>query len=158
MAQEKPNRLAEWVLIVRRGAPLLRERLDDWLEAVREEPRLLYQTSAARYAGYALIGTVLLWGVTRIPAMIVPPPSPDAQARANSADFHVVCSGESCAYHFVIHKEFGFRRFPVPCPACGGETGRRARRCNAARCRGRWVAPTISDGTLACPRCRSHFD
>ena len=46
MAQEKPNRLTEWYLALREHAPTLRQGFGDWLEAVRAEPVLLWQTPA----------------------------------------------------------------------------------------------------------------
>ncbi|MHC4696437.1 MAG: hypothetical protein ACYTFA_06830 [Planctomycetota bacterium] len=153
MAQEDPNRLAEWLLLFRKQAPIVRRHFDDWVEEVREEPRLIWETPAVRYAIYGLVAVALAWGALRVANSIAPQPPPDAQRQAATADFHVVCSNQRCGHHFLIHKKFGFRKFPLVCPKCKQESGHRARRCNSPTCRGRWVAPERVGGMLKCPRC-----
>ncbi len=158
MAQEDPNRLAEWLAIVRAQAPVLRDRVGEWIAAVRQEPALLWQTAAARYAVYVFGATLLLWGGQAGIGMLTLPLPPEASKAATTADFHVVCSNASCGHHFVIHREFGFRRFPIECPRCTRATGVRARPCNSTECRGRWVPPTGDEGATICPHCGGAFD
>ncbi len=158
MAQENPSRLVEWLLLVRKQVDVTRQRLEDWLAAVREEPVLIWETLAVRYAVYGLVGVVLMWGVTRIPGMLTPPPPADARPAAVTADFHVVCSGAQCGHHFVIHRSFGFHKFPVECSRCKGKTGVQARDCHSPTCRGRWVAPQKINGASHCSVCGGRFD
>lgn len=158
MAQERPNRLAEWLMLLRAQAPMVRERFAAWIETVREEPRLAWETSAVRYAVYGLAGGVLIWVATSISSGLVPPPPPSARSAATTADFHVVCSSPDCGYHFVLHRPFGFHKFPVECPKCKRETGVSARRCNSSPCGGRWVAPVQTDQGLKCPRCGAKLE
>ncbi len=158
MAQEDPSRLVEWLLLVRKQLPVARRHLQDWLAAVRQEPVLIWETVAVRYAVYGLAGVVLLWGVTRVPGMLTPPPPANARPEATTADFHVVCSGAQCSHHFVIHRKFGFRKFPVECSRCKRKTGVQARRCHSPTCQGRWVAPQKVDGALCCSVCGGRFD
>jgi len=134
MAQESPNRLAEWLMLVRKQMPVAREHIATWLEAVREEPRLAWATSAVRYTVYGLAGVVLIWSATALTGWLTPPPPASARPAATTADFHVVCSDSQCAHHFVINRKFGFDDFPVKCPQCQRETGVSARRCNSAPC------------------------
>lgn len=158
MAQEKPNRLAEWLDVARSQVPGMRQRFSEWLAAVREEPVLLWHTPAVRYAVYGFTGIVLLWVVRLVPSMFGPPPPANARPAATTADFHVVCSDTQCGYHFLVHRQLGFRKFPIECPKCQRKTGTQARRCNSKTCQGRWVAPAKSNGTVYCPVCKSRFD
>jgi len=158
MAQEGPNRLAEWLLLARRQWPVVRKHFDQWLAAVREEPALIWQTVAIRYAVYGLSATVVVLVAAKAIALLTPPPPASARPVASTADYHVVCSNQQCGHHFVIHRKFGFRGFPVPCPECSKETGMQARKCPSPQCQGRWVTPQRSDGALQCPRCGQPFD
>ena len=157
MAQERPNRLAEWLLLIRKQSPVVREHFAAWIEAVREEPRLAWETSAVRYAVYGFAGILLIWLATNLSGWIAPP-APNAKPTATTADFHVVCSDPNCGYHFVIHRPFGFHKFPVECPKCKRETGVSARRCNSPACDGRWVAPVQTDQGLKCPLCGAKLE
>lgn len=145
-------------MLIRKQTPIVREHFAVWLEAVREEPRLAWETSAVRYTVYVLAGVVLVWLATALTGMLIPPPPPSARAAATTADFHVVCSDPPCGYHFVINRKFGFDDFPVKCPQCKRETGVSARRCNSASCGGRWVAPVRTDQGLRCPVCGAKLE
>ena len=158
MAQERPNRLAEWLLLIRRQMPIVREHFAAWLEALREEPRLIWETSAVRYTVYGLAGVMLIWLATTLSGWLTPPLPPSARAAATTADFHVVCSDSRCAHHFVIHRKFGFDDFPVKCPQCQRQSGVSARRCNSAACGGRWIAPMRTDQGLQCPVCGAKLE
>lgn len=158
MAQEDPNRLAEWLLAFREHAPVIRRRFLDWLEVVREEPVLLWHTPVIRYATYGAGGLMLVWMATGLVAMIVPPPPASARPTATTADFHVICNDADCGRHFVIHREFGFRGFPVACPKCDRPSGMKARPCNSASCQGRWIVPEQQDDRVRCPVCGDRFD
>ena len=153
MAQEKRNRLAEWLLLAREQVPIRRQHLREWLTAVRAEPSLIWQTPAVRYATYTIAGLFLLMMVGEMRAMIGPPPSVTARAAATTADFRVKCSSGECGHDFVLRREFGFRKFPVECPQCRRETGVLARQCHSADCKGRWRAPEGSGRELGCPVC-----
>ncbi len=157
MAQEDRNRLGEWLILLRKQIPILRHQFADWVETVKEEPILIWQTPAIRYTVYGLAVVVLLWGVAQVAGSLAPAPPPGAKQVATTADFHVVCSDRQCAEHFVIHRKFGFRKFPVTCPRCKKNTGRQARRCNSAICQGRWVAPARVERILQCPQCGGRF-
>ncbi len=157
MAQERPNGLAEWIELLRELPSDLRERWVDWRAAVREEPALIWETPGVRYVAYGLTAVAVLWVVSGVVGMLVPPPPADARPVATTADFHVVCTHVDCRDHFVIHRKFGYRRFPVPCPRCGQNTGECALRCNSPACQGRWVAPTKSEGKSSCPVCDRQF-
>ncbi len=158
MAREDPNRLAEWLLVLREQVPVVRQRFENWLAAVREEPVLIWETTAVRYSAYATGGLLLVWLTIGLAGMLAPPPPANAKPTATTADFHVICADARCGHHFVINRKFGFRRFPVNCPTCGRKTGARARRCSSQSCRGRWVAPHQSDAALSCPVCGGPFD
>ena len=54
MAQEKPNRLVELVLLLREQGPVLRRKLGLWLEVVREEPVLIWATPVVTAWGRSL--------------------------------------------------------------------------------------------------------
>lgn len=156
MAQEEKNRLADWLLLLRDQLPELRQRLRAWLTSIYQEPRQLlelWNLSAIRYTTYFLVGLILLWGVSWTANAIAPPPPASALPKATSADYHVVCSQETCRHHYVIHRNFGFDQFPVACTQCKKQTGRRAVRCFSNTCRGSWVAPNVQDGVRSCSSC-----
>ena len=158
MAQEPPNRFTEWLGLLREEATYLREVVGEWLEQVREEPSLIWATPAIRYTTYGLCAAALIWVVSGVAGAITPPPPASARPTATTADFHVVCTNPSCENHFVIHREFGFRRFPVQCQRCQRETGFSARKCGSTNCMGRWVAPVREETGLTCPRCGARFE
>jgi len=155
MAQEDPNRLTEWVGLVRAQVPVVRQRFEEWLTAVREEPALIWETAAVRYTAYSLGAVLLVLAASWTARGLAPPPPANAKPGATTADFHVICTSPKCGHHFVIHRELGFHRFPVECPACRGKTGMQGRRCYSPTCQGRWVAPQNRDDVLYCPICGS---
>lgn len=152
MAQESPNRLAEWVLLVRRQAPVIKQQFADWLDACKQEPRLIWETAAIRYTTYLVTGMIVVQVVLSSVTAFQPPLPPSAKAAATTADFHVICTNSACATHFVIHRSFGFDDFPVQCPLCKQETGLAARQCLSSKCHGRWVVPIEKSG-MKCSIC-----
>lgn len=158
MAQERPNRLVELWLLARKQWPVARQHFERWLEAVREEPRLIWETVAIRYSVYGLGAILLATVVVKGVGMITPPPPASAKAAASTADFHVVCAQPQCGHHFVIHRKFGFRGFPVECPKCKQKTGAQARKCPSPACQGQWVAPSKQGNVVTCPHCGARFE
>ena len=157
MDQEDRNRFVEWLGLLRKQAPVARQHAEDWLEEVRNEPRLIWDTAVVRYATYGLVALVLLWMGLGLADAVSPVPAAATKPKATSADFHAMCTNRACKRHFVIHREFGFRKFPGVCPKCGEKTGGEARRCYSPNCQGRWVAPRQIDGVRKCPRCRNEL-
>lgn len=157
MAQERPNRLAEWLMLLRQNAPVAREQLKEWVGAVRQEPRLLWEMPGVRYFVYGAGGLIATWLVVLFVGLLTPPPPPGAREPAIVADFHVVCANPGCGYHFVIQRPFGFSGFPVVCDRCKTETGMPGRRCYSENCQGRWVAPLKVDAKQKCPVCGTFF-
>lgn len=158
MAQEKPNRLVEFVLLLRQQGPVLRQHIVEWLAAIQENPRLLWEAAGVRYFTYLVGGVILAWGVSAVAHSLAPPLPPGAKQLATTADFHVVCSRPECGEHFVINRSFGFRSFPVPCAKCKQMTGNTARQCNSEKCHGRWVLPKQSELGWICSSCTQRFD
>ena len=158
MAQEDPNRLIEWLGVLRKAVPRVKHYFEAWVEQVREEPRLIWETPAVRYLVYGLGGLILVFGARMATEMLTPAQSASAKPAATTGDFHVVCTEPDCGYHFVIHRAFGFSKFPVKCPQCERKRGASARRCSSSTCRGRWIAPVREEGRLACPTCGTPFE
>lgn len=153
MAQEKPNRLAEWLTIAKQNAPVAKRHFSEWWEEVRADPGLAWETYWVRYPVYALCGLVVLLMVNTGITLFAPPMPPKAQAVAGSADFRVVCTETACGHQFVINREFGFNDFPVTCTKCRKLSGYSARPCYSTTCNGRWVAPVQRDDGPHCPSC-----
>ncbi|MHC5110095.1 MAG: hypothetical protein ACYTHJ_09475 [Planctomycetota bacterium] len=151
MAEEKPNPLAEWIIAIRAHAPVIRQRFSNWLEACREEPTLIWQTDAVRYATYALSGIIAIWMIAVAIDLVTPPVPESAKPEATTADYHVICT--SCDTHTVIHREFEFDDFPVKCTGCDSMNGRRAVRCSSSTCRGKWMVPIFEGDARYCPYC-----
>lgn len=155
MAQESPNHLQEWWQAACSQGRDLRQRFVDWLDVVRAEPALIWQTPTVRYVVYGFVGLFVVMVATWL---FTPAPPEGAKPEARTADFHVVCGNVRCEHHFVIRREFGFRKFPVPCPQCDQKTGMEARLCNSKTCRARWVVPERIDGGWRCPACGGRFE
>jgi len=153
MAQEKPNRWVEWLLLIRERAPEIRTRFNEWFYSCREEPRLIWQTPPVRYAVFGLSGLIVIWIVVGLVETFAPAPPAAAQPEATTAVYHVLCTSPDCGEHFAIERHFGFRDFPVECPKCGRKTGERAFKCNSQTCQGRWVIPVMVDDQPTCPIC-----
>ncbi len=158
MAQEDPNRLAEWVLLCRRQWPIVKQQIADWVEASRENPSLIWAAPGVRYTTFVLIGVIGVWVLSGLAGAIAPPPPRAARPEATTADYHVICVDPECESHFVINRQFGFGSFPVKCAKCERKTGERAVRCNSQTYKGRWVAPIDEGGASECPRCAGHID
>jgi hypothetical protein len=148
---------------LREGAKLKSESaqiaLKEWSEAVRAEPSLLWQTLTIRYTVYA-VGALTLILTLRCAVNAVQPPLPKgATPRATTAHFDVICSDEACQKHFIIERAFAFDDFPVPCPACGKDSGYQALRCVSQTCRGRLTQTyTRDDGLRYCVRCNGPLE
>jgi hypothetical protein len=138
------------------GLPAIKLRLLAWFEACREEPRLIWHTTAVRVGVYLIAGLLLI-KVVGLVFSLAAPGGPEPVPFSRTADFHVVCMNEQCGHHFVINRKFGFDDFPVACPKCGKNTGMHARRCVSDTCKGRWVAPVSRVGGLYCPHCDSRL-
>jgi hypothetical protein len=127
------------------------------MEAVKEEPRLFWDTTAVRYTAYGVGGLLSVWLVSWLATSLAPPRPADAKPEATTADFHVICTHPDCGEHFVIHRKFGFNRYPVECPKCRRQTGMAARLCSSSVCQGKWVVPREVDGRQRCPLCNEPF-
>lgn len=153
MAQERPNRTTEWIIALRKQLPALAGQFNDWVREVRKEPRLFWETSAVRYVTYLLSGTILILGARCGVNMVAAPPPEAAVPQARTADYHVLCSRPECGHHFVVHRKFGFSRFPVECPKCRNGSGEEALRCYSSTCKGRWTYRTTIDRRTVCAKC-----
>ena len=153
MAQEGRNRLVEWYEVLRKQVPVVRQNVADWITAVREEPRLLWETPAFRITTYVIGGLAVILTAGWLASSLVPPPPSGAKPIATTADFHVTCANPECHHHFVVHRRMGFRKFPIICSRCNQKSGMRARRCNSDTCRGRWIPDRQPDGSATCPFC-----
>lgn len=153
MAQERPNRLVEWLAVAREHWPEVRRGISEWTAQVREEPQLIWATPAVRYAVYGTGALLAAWFITFAIGLITPPLPAAAKPQATTADYHVLCTNPACGHHFIINRKFGFRGFPVDCSKCGKNTGAAARQCNSPTCRGKWIVPKESPGQAQCPVC-----
>ncbi|MFQ5490015.1 MAG: hypothetical protein ACE5GE_04770 [Phycisphaerae bacterium] len=154
MPRSNPNRLIEWYLLFKdEWLPAQHRHLADWWEAVKQEPQLAWATPAVRYGVYSAGALIVVLIVASAIESFTPPPPADAQPRATTATFHVVCSNPDCRQQFMIERKFGFSKFPVQCPTCQGKTGQRGLRCSSAQCRGKYVATRVEKGRLICTEC-----
>lgn len=154
VAQENRRSFTEWFVLIRANLPIWKEQAGDWIDAVRREPYLLWETRSVRFLFFGILGICGAWALAGGIGLFVPPLPPDARAPATTADFHVICQNEKCGQHFVINREFGFDDFPVQCPACQRETGEPAILCSSRACRGKWIVPVEQDdGSFICPKC-----
>ncbi len=147
------NRWSEWWEIARERHEAVRVGFNNWFEACREEPTLIWQTPAVRYTTYVVGLLIAALMVRAVIEAIQPIPTDAMTPRADTAHFDVICTNPDCGRHFIIDRKFGYDNFPVRCPYCNQESGRHALRCNSDRCRGRLVPTIESDGEYRCPIC-----
>ena len=153
MPAPERNRWAEWWGIAKERSESARVGFNEWCQACREEPSLIWATPAVRYTTYVIAGLIAALVIRAVVEMIQPVPTSEMTPRARTAHFDVICTNPECGRHFVIDRKFGYDSFPVTCPYCKQKTGYHALRCNSERCRGRLV-PTIEvDGEFRCPIC-----
>ncbi len=148
------NRLTAWYLLIKdEWLPTQRHKFGEWWVAVREEPRLLWNTPQFVYSLIGLGVIIAIVVVAWLTDFVAPPPPSDARDKATTANFHVVCSQPECLHHFMIEREFGFDDFPVECPRCKQDTGQQGQRCRSNTCRGRYVPTIEKDGHIHCRIC-----
>ncbi len=153
MAQENPNKLVEWYLALKEWAPTVPQHFRAWLEAVRAEPYLIWQTHTVRDVTYGMGCIVLLIVASSLPEWIAGPPPADAQPQAVTAYFDVICTEPDCGYHFSSKQKMSFHKFPIRCLRCKKRTAVHARRCMSEACDGKLVAPVKIEKSLRCPHC-----
>ena len=154
MPPQQQNRLVAWYLLVKdEWLPGQWQRLVAWSAAARREPYLIWQTPQIRYAVYGLGALAGVWLLVWMATLLEPAPSQGVRSRAQTANFHVVCSNPQCKHHFVIVRKFGFKRFPVTCTRCDQKSCQRARRCFSPTCNRRFVIPITSEARLRCSEC-----
>lgn len=157
MAQEKPNKLAEWMEIVREQSPTWKDAVRTWVAQVAENPAQIWQNTVIRYSVLAIGGIMLLLIIDTGLKAVTPPIPEGAKEQAVTADYHVICTQASCGSHFVINRRFGFNRFPVTCNKCEMESGAKAVKCPRSTCQ-KWVAPIKEDDQSFCPYCDYKFE
>ena len=153
MPAPEHNHWVELWQATKEQAEAARGHLLEWLEAVREEPALIWATMPVRYTVYGVGGLTAIFLLRAVVGGLQVPAPAMTQPRATTAHFDVVCSSPDCGHHFVIERKFKFRKFPVRCPYCEQDSGQRALRCNSATCRGRLVMTGVEDGEIFCAQC-----
>ena len=146
----KESKFAEYRVAFKEWRDTAKTRLGEWKDAVREEPALIWQTTAIRYTVYALGGFMALFSVLWLLSLFQPA---EVRPPARTADFHVLCTNRACGRHFVINRKFNFDDFPVVCPECQQKTGYQAMRCTSKQCGGRWVISKAQAGDYRCSQC-----
>jgi len=153
MPAPERNRWVEWWAIAKERKEVAKVNVAGWWMACREEPSLLWQTPAVRYATYVMGGLVLVFALRTAIEMFQPVPSSAITPRASTAYFNVICANQACGKNFAIERKFRFDDFPVTCPHCQQPTGLRAMRCYSDLCRGRLVKTQEVDGRIRCVEC-----
>jgi len=153
MPAPERNRWAEWVQIGKERKEAARVSFNEWVEQVKLEPTLIWQTPAVRYTTYAIGSIVAVLIVRTAIDMIQPVPASMITPRARTADFNVICSNPQCRKNFTIQRKFNFHDFPVKCPFCKQMTGQHAMRCRSETCHGKLVITKTSEGVTRCTEC-----
>ena len=86
MPVEKESKLGQWIAALREGWPAIRAGVDEWTDAVRENPALIWATPAVRYTVYGLGGLLALWLVTWGVGQFQPPEAAPPAATAESRE------------------------------------------------------------------------
>lgn len=153
----KPSKLQELIAGLREWLPGVKPRALEWWDTVREEPRLVWTSTAFRCVCLAAGGIMLLLVASTIAGWAEPSATSVHGPAARTANFDVLCSDLNCAHRFVINRKFSFHKFPVKCTKCQQSTGQRGRRCSSATCSGKLAIPVEGELGPICNRCGERF-
>ncbi|NOT00034.1 MAG: hypothetical protein HOP29_05355 [Phycisphaerales bacterium] len=146
------NRWSEFRETARERREIARHQFNEWINAAKQEPALIWQTPAVRYAVY-IVASVIGILVIRTTIGLIQPSPKEVVPRATTANFQVICTNQGCWHHFMIERKYRFTGFPVECPTCHQISGQQAMRCDSTTCRGRLVPSTVVDGRIRCVQC-----
>ena len=150
---DEESKLTKVMVAFREWLPTVKPYLAERYAFVRETPGLVWRLPEVRYSIIVLGGVLVVILLRFSVGFISLVPEGEVRPFATTGDFHVICTNEQCKKHFVINRKFKFDDFPVACPACTQETGRRALRCRSKTCRGQLVPTEIRGGDYVCRRC-----
>lgn len=157
MLPTRPNPLGRAFLALKEWWPSVPARLKAWLQTVRAEPVLIWETRPVRYSAYGFLLLVGLLAVRWASGSLLPPDA-GANLVSDQVDYHVICASPGCGHYFVLEAKRGFDHFPIVCPKCGHKTGVNGRKCFSPTCGGRWVMPGLLNGRLVCSVCRQPLE
>lgn len=146
------NRWSEFRETARERRDIARHEFNEWFNAAKQEPSLIWQTPAVRYGVYLIGGAMALLAAKTAIGLLQPSPK-EVVPRATTANFQVICTNQGCWHHFMIERKYRFKGFPVECPKCHQASGQQAMRCDSDTCRGRLVPTTVADGRIRCVQC-----
>ncbi len=150
---DEEGKLAKAVVAFREWLPTVKPSLQERYAFVRDTPGLVWRLPEVRYPLIALGGLLTILLLRFALSLFNPVSQEQFTPLATTGDFHVICTNQQCRKRFVINRKFKFDDFPVDCPACKQETGRRALRCRSKTCRGQLVPTAIRGGDYVCQRC-----
>ncbi len=150
---DEESKFTKVMVAFREWLPTVKPYLAERYAFVRETPGLVWRLPEVRYTALAL-GVVSVVSILQFAGGCLSfAPEGAVQPLATTGDFHVICTNEQCRKRFVINRKFKFDDFPVACPICKQETGRRALRCRSKTCRGQLVPTEIRGGDYVCQEC-----
>ena len=146
-----------WLEAGRSFASSLPSRWTDLKEQIRQDPKVLLQTHAARALLFGVGAAVVLVVLLGVVEGLAPAPSSQTSKPSRVGTFQVVCTDEQCGHRWVLTKRLDFDDWPVRCPDCGQMTGYRLVRCPDPDC-GRWVSGQVDEsGRRTCPHCGTRW-
>jgi len=149
--------VAAWLQAAETFAASLPSRWADLREQVRQDPRILLRTHAARALLLGLGAAVVLVVFLGVVEGLAPGPGKGIRQPSRVGTFQAVCTDERCGHRWVLTKRLDFDDWPVGCPSCGQMTGYRLVRCPNPDC-GRWVPGQVGEsGHRTCPHCGTRW-
>lgn len=135
----------------------LRERVADlqsdlrrWRADLREDPSLLWRTTAVRVLLWLTVGVCALVGVWYLTTGLLPAGERGEPEQATHlATLYVACTNPFCYTSYITRQPMDFDGWPLACRECGQRTVYRAKLCPTCH---RWYA-TVPGAPNQCPFC-----
>jgi hypothetical protein len=146
-----------WLEAAQTFAASLPSRWTDLREQIRQDPKALLQTHAARALLFGLGAAVVLAVFLGVVEGLAPAPSGQVGQPSRVGTFQIACTDEECGHRWALTERLDFDDWPVRCPRCGQRTGYRLVRCPDPDC-GKWGPAQVDEsGRRTCPHCGARW-
>lgn len=151
MSNDLRTRLADIPHRLRDLFETLPARWNEWREAFRQDPAVLWAGPIPRIAGIIVAGTLcLILGNWLIQGLRPAGPAGTFAEPTPFATIHVACTNPDCLHHETRKVDIDFDDWPMTCDKCGRESVYRAKLCRKCR---NWYA-TAPGASERCPHCQ----
>ncbi|MFQ5807967.1 MAG: hypothetical protein ACE5I3_16095 [Phycisphaerae bacterium] len=149
MGENRSPLLADLPHRIRAQTAELKANLRQWWADLRQDPSLLWRTTAIRISFWLTLGICALVAVRALSRSLLPHGEADAEQVTPLAILYVACTNTACYGSYTTRQPMDFDAWPLTCRECSQQTVHRAKLC--AKCRN-WYATAPGD-LAGCPFC-----